>query len=159
MQYCSLQHRTLLPSPNTSTTGCYFHFGSASSFLLELFLCSSTVALSIIYVFTQSIPHYVAVATQTPVYSWCPPHPPRTSTPYLGSGCPGQATLQGGHSFLLAYVPTPMPGCCFCGYFPSLHSLQLGATEPPFSAHTLNVRLPIFCALPMALGLDYLGKP
>ena len=42
---------------------------------------------------------------------------------------------------------------------PSPLNLQLGATEPPFSAHTLNVRLPIFCALPMALGLDYLGKP
>ena len=44
MQYCSLQHRTLLPSPVTSTTGCYFCFGSISSFFLELFLLSSPVA-------------------------------------------------------------------------------------------------------------------
>ena len=44
MQYCSLQNRTLLPSPVTSTTGCCFHFGSASSFLLELFLHWSPVA-------------------------------------------------------------------------------------------------------------------
>ena len=36
MQYCSLQHCTLLPSPVTSIIGCCFHFGSASSFLLEL---------------------------------------------------------------------------------------------------------------------------
>ena len=43
MQYCPLQHRTLLPSPVTSTTGC-FHFGSISSFFLELFLHSSPVA-------------------------------------------------------------------------------------------------------------------
>ena len=28
MQYCSLQHRTLLPSPVTSTTWHYFHFCS-----------------------------------------------------------------------------------------------------------------------------------
>ena len=28
MHYCSLQHRTLLPSPVTSTTGCCFCFGS-----------------------------------------------------------------------------------------------------------------------------------
>ena len=28
MQYCSLQHWTLLPSPVTSTTGCCFCFGS-----------------------------------------------------------------------------------------------------------------------------------
>ena len=28
MQYCSLQHRTLLPSPVTLTTGCCFCFGS-----------------------------------------------------------------------------------------------------------------------------------
>ena len=44
MQYCSLQHQTLLPSPVTSTTGCYLYFGSASSFFLELFLHWSPVA-------------------------------------------------------------------------------------------------------------------
>ena len=38
MQYCSLQHQTLLPSPVTFTTGCWFCFGSVSSFFLELFL-------------------------------------------------------------------------------------------------------------------------
>ena len=36
MQYCSLRHQTLLPSPVTSTTR--FCFGSISSFFLELFL-------------------------------------------------------------------------------------------------------------------------
>ena len=36
MQYCSLQHWTLLPSPVTSTTGCCFCFGSISSFFLSL---------------------------------------------------------------------------------------------------------------------------
>ena len=44
MQYCSLQHWTLLPSPVTSTTGCCFCFGSVSSFFLELFLHWSPVA-------------------------------------------------------------------------------------------------------------------
>ena len=44
MQYCSLQHQTLLPSPVTSTTGCFFCFGSISSFFLELFIHSSPVA-------------------------------------------------------------------------------------------------------------------
>ena len=44
MQYCSLQHRTLLLSPVTSTTGCCFCFGSISSFFLELFLHWSPVA-------------------------------------------------------------------------------------------------------------------
>ena len=43
MQYCSLQHQTLLPSPVTSTAG-YFHFGSISSFFLELFLHCSPVS-------------------------------------------------------------------------------------------------------------------
>ena len=43
MQYCSLQHRTLLPLPVTSITGC-FCFGSISSFFLELFLHWSPVA-------------------------------------------------------------------------------------------------------------------
>ena len=44
MQYCSLQHQTLLPSPVTSTTGCCFHFGSIPSFFLQLFLHWSPVA-------------------------------------------------------------------------------------------------------------------
>ena len=44
MQYCSLQHCTLLLSPVTSTTVCWFCFGSISSFFLELFLHSSPVA-------------------------------------------------------------------------------------------------------------------
>ena len=43
VQYCSLQHRTLLPSPVTSTTGCCFCFSSISSFFLELFLHWSPV--------------------------------------------------------------------------------------------------------------------
>ena len=38
MQYCSLQHWTLLLSPVTSTTGYCFCFGSIPSFFLELFL-------------------------------------------------------------------------------------------------------------------------
>ena len=37
MQYCSLQHQTLLPSPVRSTTGCWFFFSSVSSFFLQLF--------------------------------------------------------------------------------------------------------------------------
>ena len=44
MQYCSLQHRTLLLSPTTSTTGYCFCFGSIHSFFLELFLHWSLVA-------------------------------------------------------------------------------------------------------------------
>ena len=44
MQYCSLQHWTLLLSSVTSTTGCCFCFGSVSSFVLELFLHQSLVA-------------------------------------------------------------------------------------------------------------------
>ena len=44
MQYYPLQHRTWLPSPVTSTTGCSFCFGSISSFFLKLFLHWSLVA-------------------------------------------------------------------------------------------------------------------
>ena len=43
MQYYSLQHWNLLPSPVTSTGGCCFCFGSVSSFFLELFLHWSPV--------------------------------------------------------------------------------------------------------------------
>ena len=44
MQYCSLQHRNLLLSPVTSTTGYCFCLGSIPSFFLELFLHWSPVA-------------------------------------------------------------------------------------------------------------------
>ena len=44
MQYCSLQHWTLLLSSVTSTAGYSFCFGSISSFFLELFLHWSPVA-------------------------------------------------------------------------------------------------------------------
>ena len=44
MQYCSLQHRTLLPSLVASTAGCWFYFGSMPSFFLVLFLHLSPVA-------------------------------------------------------------------------------------------------------------------
>ena len=43
MQYCSLQHWTLLLSPVISTTGCCFFFGSGSSYCLELFVHQSPV--------------------------------------------------------------------------------------------------------------------
>ena len=44
MQYCSLQHQTLLLSPVTYTTGYCFCFGSVSSFFLELVIHWSPVA-------------------------------------------------------------------------------------------------------------------
>ena len=50
--YCFLQHRTLLPSPVTPTTGCCICFGSISSFFLELF------------------PHWFPVAYWTPLPTW-----------------------------------------------------------------------------------------
>ena len=44
MQNYSLQDRTLLPSPVTSTAGCCFWFGFTSSFFLELFVHWSPIA-------------------------------------------------------------------------------------------------------------------
>ena len=44
MQYCFLQHWTLLLSPVTSTTGYCYCFGSIPSFFLELFLHWSPVS-------------------------------------------------------------------------------------------------------------------
>ena len=44
MQYCFLQHRILLLSPVTATTGYCYCFGSLPSFFLELFLHWSLVA-------------------------------------------------------------------------------------------------------------------
>ena len=46
MQYCSLQHWTLLSPPDTSIPECHFCSGPAASFFLELLviiLCSSPV--------------------------------------------------------------------------------------------------------------------
>ena len=44
IQYCCLQHQTLLLWPVPSTTGCCFCFGSIPLFSLELFLHWSPVA-------------------------------------------------------------------------------------------------------------------
>ena len=47
MQYCFLQHQTLLSPPDPPTNECHFYFGPATSFFLELVvtaLCSSPVA-------------------------------------------------------------------------------------------------------------------
>ena len=44
VQYCSLQHQTLLPSPVPFTTRCCFSFGSIPSLFLELFLQWTPVA-------------------------------------------------------------------------------------------------------------------
>ena len=49
MQYCSLQHQTLLPSPVTSTFRCCFCFVFVFSFFLDLFLHSFPVAYWAIY--------------------------------------------------------------------------------------------------------------
>ena len=64
MQYCSLQHRTLLPSPVTSTTGCCFCFDSIfhsfwiffSTDLQQLIVHLATwgVHLSVSYLFAFS---------------------------------------------------------------------------------------------------------
>ena len=43
IQYCSLQHWTSVSSTDAITAAHHFCFDSASSFLLELFLCSSSV--------------------------------------------------------------------------------------------------------------------
>ena len=38
MQFCSLKHRSLSPTPVTSTTGCCYCFDTVSSFFIELVL-------------------------------------------------------------------------------------------------------------------------
>ena len=92
MQYCSLQHRTLLPSLVTSTTGWCFSFCSISSFFLELFLYSSPIAtghlptwgvhLSVSYLFVFSYCSWGSQGKNTEVvchslFQWtnCPPWP------------------------------------------------------------------------------------
>ena len=61
MQYCSLQHPTLLLSPVTSTAGYCFCFGSIPSFFLELFLHWSPVAYSALTDLGSSSFHYLII--------------------------------------------------------------------------------------------------
>ena len=66
MQYCSLQHQTLISSPVTSTTGCQFCFDSVCSLFMELFLHWPLVAywaptnlhLSVSYFFFFFLPFH-----------------------------------------------------------------------------------------------------
>ena len=67
MQYCSVQHRTLLLSPLTFTTRCCFCFGSIPSFFLELFLHWSPVAY---YVPTWGVPLSVSCLFAFSHCSW-----------------------------------------------------------------------------------------
>ena len=81
MQYCSLQHWTLLLSPVTSTTGYCFCFGSILSFFLELFLHWSPVAywaptdlvnpLSVSYHFSFSYSSWSSQGKNTEVVCHC----------------------------------------------------------------------------------------
>ena len=78
MQYCPLQHQTLLLSPVTSTTGCCFCFGSNSSFFLELVLHWSPVSywaptprgvhLSVSYLFAFSYCSWGSQGKNTEVF-------------------------------------------------------------------------------------------
>ena len=52
MQYRSSQYQTLLSTPDTSTTKHHFHFGPASSFVLEL--CTVALHYSPIAYWTSS---------------------------------------------------------------------------------------------------------
>ena len=72
MQYCSLQHQTLLLSPVTSTAGYCFCLSSIPSFFLELFLHWSPVAcwadpLSVSYHFAFSYCSWGFQGTNTEV--------------------------------------------------------------------------------------------
>ena len=103
MQYCSLQHRDLLLSPVTSTTGCCICFGSVPSFFLELLLHWSPVAywaptnlgvhLSVSYLFAFSYSSWGSQGKNTEVachslLQWttfcqnCPPWPIHLGWPY-----------------------------------------------------------------------------
>ena len=70
MQYCSLQHWTLLLSPVTSTAGYSFCFGSIPSFFLELFLHSSPVACPIGHLLTRGVPLSVSYHFAFSYCSW-----------------------------------------------------------------------------------------
>ena len=105
MQYCSLQHQTLLLSLVTSTAGYYFCFGSIPSFFLELFLHWSPVAywaptdlgsfLSVSYYFASSYCSWGSQGKNTEVVchsllqwtTFCqisPPWPTRLGLPTIG---------------------------------------------------------------------------
>ena len=68
MQYCSLQHWTLLLSPVTSTTEYCFCFGSIPSFLLELILHWSPVAFG--HLPTRGVPLPVSCHFAFSYCSW-----------------------------------------------------------------------------------------
>ena len=116
MQYCSVQHWTLLPSPVTSTNGCCFCFGLASSFLLELFLCSSPVAcgtpidrggargavhLSVSYLFAF---HTVHVVLKARMLKWLDAITSRTAFLIFFWHCSLSVLLNTADFFMLIYI-------------------------------------------------------
>ena len=116
MQYCSLQHLSLLSPPDTSTTGCHFCFCSASSFLLELFLCSSPVAcgtpidrggargavhLSVSYLFAF---HTVHVVLKARMLKWLDAITSRTAFLIFFWHCSLSVLLNTADFFMLIYI-------------------------------------------------------
>ena len=108
MQYCSLQHWTLLLSPVTSTTRCCFSI-SIHSFFLELFIPWSPVAYG--HLPTWGVPLSVSYHFAFSYCSW---------------GSQGKKTEVASIPFSSGVCPTspPWPGCL--GW---PHTAWLGVTE------------------------------
>ena len=112
MQYCSLQHWTLLPSSITSTTGCCFCFGSASSFFMEWNLHWSPVYIG--HLLTWGVHLSVSYPFAFSYCSW---------------GCQGKNTEVVCHSLLqwttFCQTSPPWPGCFWCSHTPWLSFIEL----------------------------------
>ena len=124
MQYCSLQHRTLLPSPVTSTAGCCFCFASVSSFFLELFLHWSPVAyfghlqtwgvhLSVSYVFLPF--HTVHGVLKARILKWFPI--PFSSGPHFVRTCHHDPSILGGPTWHGSEFHWVRQGCGPCNHW------------------------------------------
>ena len=116
MQYCSLWHQTLLPSPVTCTTRCWFYFGSISSLFLELFLHWSYFN---IIGFLGTHVYSVVPDSVTP---WTVAHPAPLPMEFSR-----QEYWVGGHFLLQGIFLTQRLSLCFlCGQADSLPLSHLG---------------------------------
>ena len=103
MQYCSLQHWTLLLSPVTSTTGYCFCFGSIPSFFLELFLHWSPVgywAPTVSYLFAFSYCSWGSQGKNTEVVC----HSLLQWTTFCQTSPPWPACLGWSHTAWLSFI-------------------------------------------------------
>ena len=128
MQYCSLQHWTLLSLPDIVATECHFHFGPVTSFFLELLLyhnCPLLFPSRKLDIFWPGRAHlpvsyrfafsYCSWSSHSRILEWfaicCPSRPHFVRTFHYDPSILGGYTWHGSQLYWVMQAPLAQQGC------------------------------------------------